>query len=58
MLKRDLENNSRKPGIQSENLHSDSLKKVQLTLSQGKTEKGDVADDDDDDAVRTGESQD
>jgi hypothetical protein len=38
--------------------HSDSLKKVQLTLSQVKKKKGDeVADDeDDDDAVRTSES--
>jgi hypothetical protein len=43
----------------SENWHSDSLKNVQLTLSQGKKKKGDeVADDDNDDVVRTSESQD
>jgi hypothetical protein len=42
-------------GTQSENRHSDSVKKVQLALSHGKKKKGDeVADDeDDDDAVRT-----
>jgi hypothetical protein len=33
-----------------ENWHSDSLQKVQLTLSQGKKKKGvDIADDEDDD---------
>jgi hypothetical protein len=38
----------------SDNWHSNSLKKVQLTLSQGKKKKGDEIDDeDDDDAVRT-----
>jgi hypothetical protein len=38
--------------------HSDSLKKIQLTLSQGKKKKGDgVADDEDNDAVRTNVSQ-
>ncbi len=42
-----------------ENWHSDSLKKCQLTLSQGKMKKGDdVADGKDDDAVRTSVSQD
>jgi hypothetical protein len=42
-----------------ENWHSDSLKKVQLTLSQGKKKKGEnVADDEDDDAVRNSVSQD
>ncbi len=47
-------------GAQSENQLSDSLKKVQLTLSQGKKKKGDEVDDDegDDDAVRTSLSQD
>jgi hypothetical protein len=38
------------------NRHSDSLKKCQLTLSQGMIKKGDVfvvADDDDDDEVTT-----
>jgi hypothetical protein len=41
-------------------LYSDSLKKVQLTLSQGEKKKGgEVADDeDDDDVVRTSVSQD
>jgi hypothetical protein len=42
-----------------ENWHSDSPKKVQLTLSQGKKKGDEVADDeDDDDAVRTSVSQD
>jgi hypothetical protein len=46
-------------GTFSENRHSDSLKKGQLTLFQGKMKKGDdVADDDDDYAVRTSVSQD
>jgi hypothetical protein len=38
-----------------ENWHSDSEKKVQLTLSQGKKKKGDEVkdEDDDDDAGRT-----
>ncbi len=41
-----------------ENWHSDSLKKLQLILSQGKMKKGDdVADDEDGDAVRTSLSQ-
>jgi hypothetical protein len=41
------------------NRHSESLKKVQLTLSQAKIKKADeVADDDGDDAVRTSLSQD
>jgi hypothetical protein len=44
MLKGKLDDNSRN---QVENWHSDILKKVQLTLSQGKKKKGDdVADDD------------
>jgi hypothetical protein len=42
-----------------ENWHSDSFKKVQLTLSQGKKKKGEnVADDEEDDAVRNSGSQD
>ncbi len=52
MLKRELENSSRKQGTQSDNWHSYSLKKVQ----QGKKKKGDEVaedEDDDDDAVRT-----
>ncbi len=59
MLKGELENNSRKPRDLTENRHSYSLKRGQLTLSQGKMKKGDVvAVDDDDDAVRTSVSQD
>jgi hypothetical protein len=39
-----------------ENRHSDSQKKGQLTLSQGKMKKGGgVADDEDDDVARTTE---
>jgi hypothetical protein len=46
-------------GTWSENWHSDSLEKVQLTLYQGKKKKGDdIADDEDDDVVRTSVSQD
>jgi hypothetical protein len=45
-----LENNSRKPRDLTKNRHIDSLKKDQLTLSQGMVKKGDdVAVDDDDD---------
>jgi hypothetical protein len=49
-----LENNSRKPGDLTENRHSDSLKKSQLTLSHGKMKKieDDFAYDEDDDAVK------
>jgi hypothetical protein len=44
-----LENNSRKPRDLTKNRHIDSLKKDQLTLSQGMVKKGDnVAVDDDD----------
>jgi hypothetical protein len=58
MLKGELENNSTKPRDLTENRHSDGLKKGQLTFSQGKMKKGDdVADDNDDDAVRTSVSQ-
>jgi hypothetical protein len=54
-----LENNSRKLRDLTENRHSDSLKKGQLTLCQGKVKKGDdVADDDDDDVVSTNVSLD
>jgi hypothetical protein len=54
-----LENNFKKPRDLTQNRHGDSLKKVQLTLSQGKLKKGDdVADDDDDDVVRSSVSQD
>jgi hypothetical protein len=46
MLKGKLENNSRKLRDLVGKLHSDSLKKVQLILSQDKKKKGDeVADD-------------
>ncbi len=42
-----------------ENWHSDSLKKVKLSLSQGKKKKGyEFDDEDDDDVVRTSVSQD
>jgi hypothetical protein len=42
-----------------ENWHSDSLKNILLTLSQGKKKKRDeVADDEYDEAVRTNVSQD
>jgi hypothetical protein len=46
-------------GTCSENWHSKSLEKVQLTFSQGKKKKKDeVADDeDDDDTIRTSVSQ-
>ncbi len=59
MLKGELENNSRQPRDLVGKLAQTSLKKVKLTLSQGKKKKGDeVADDkDDDDAVRTSVSQ-
>jgi hypothetical protein len=59
MLKGELENNSRQPRELVRKLAQTSLKKVKLTLSQGKKKKGDeVADDkDDDDAVRTSVSQ-
>ncbi len=57
--KGEFENNSRKPKDLTENRISDSLKKGPLTLSQTKMKNGDdVADDDDDDAVRTSVSQD
>ncbi len=48
-LKRELENNSRKPRDPTKNWLSDSPKKAHFTLSLGKTKKGDdvVVDDDD-----------
>ncbi len=56
MLKGELENNSRKPWGITENNHSDSLIKTQLTLVQGKMKMGDdVADDNN--AMRTSVSQ-
>jgi hypothetical protein len=59
MLKGGLENNSRKPRDLVKTRHSDSLKKGQLTLSQGKMKKeDDAADDEDNDAVRTSVSPD
>ncbi len=51
-----VENNSRKPRDLLKNLHRDSLKKSEVTLSQGMLKKGEVnvdADADDDDEVRT-----
>ncbi len=59
MLNRVLKNNSRKPRDLVRNMHSDSLKEGQLTLSQDKMKKGDdVVDDEDDDTVITSVSQD
>jgi hypothetical protein len=56
---RELENNSEKPRDLTENKHSDRLKKGPLSLSLGKMKKGDgVANNEDDDAVRTIVSQD
>jgi hypothetical protein len=57
-LKGELENISRKPRDWIENRHSDSLRKGQLNLFQGKMKKGDDVDDDDDDAMRTSVSHD
>jgi hypothetical protein len=54
----ELENNSRKPRDLVRNWYGNSLKKIQLTLSQGKKKGDDVADDKDDDAVKTSVSQD
>jgi hypothetical protein len=54
-----LENNSRKPRGLVRNWRSDSLKNIQLTLSQDEKKGDEVADDeDDDDVVRTSVSQD
>jgi hypothetical protein len=44
-------------GTYLKNRHSGSLKKSQLTLSQGVLKKEDVIDDADDDAVRTSVSK-
>jgi hypothetical protein len=58
-LKGELENSPRKPRDLVKNRHSSSLKKCQLTLSQGKMKNdNDVADDEDDDSVSTSVSQD
>jgi hypothetical protein len=58
-LKKELENSSRKPWDLVGNWHSESVKNVQLALSQGKKKKGDdVADDEDGYVVRTSVSQD
>jgi hypothetical protein len=57
-LKGELKNNYRQPRDLFKKWHSESLKKVQLTPSQGKKKGDEVADDkDDDDAVRTSVSQ-
>ncbi len=50
-----VENNSRKPRELLKNLHRDSLKKSEVTLSQGMLKKGEVNfdADADDDEVRT-----
>ncbi len=53
MLKEELESSSKTPRDQTINRHSDSLKKGQLTLSQGRMKMGDDVADDDDDVVRT-----
>ncbi len=59
MLKGELENNPRILRDLVGNWHSDSQKKVKLTLSQFKKKKGDeIEDDDGDDVVRTRMSQD
>ncbi len=54
-----MENESGKPRDLLKNMHSDCLKRVQLTLSQGITKKRDVSviADDDDDEERTNTSQ-
>jgi hypothetical protein len=53
MLKRESENDSKKLMDLLLNRHSDSLKKSQLTLSQGMLEKEYINDDaDEDDEVR------
>ncbi len=58
MLKRESENDSRKPRGLLKNRHCDNLKKSKLTLSQGMLKKWDVDDDaDDDDEVRISASQ-
>jgi hypothetical protein len=57
-LKGELGNNCRRPGGLIENWHSERLKEVQFTLSQGKKKGDDVDDEDDDDVVRTSMSQD
>jgi predicted transcriptional regulator len=57
--KGELENNSRKPSYLTKNWQSDSIKKGQLKLSRGKMKKeDDVADDDNDGAVRNSVSKD
>ncbi len=59
-LKGGIQNNSRKPRDLTRKRHSDSLKKGQLTLSQGMVKKReDVAVDgnDDDDVMRTSVSK-
>jgi hypothetical protein len=54
LSKGELENISRKPRDLTKNRHSDSLKKGELTLSQGMIKKGDdVKVDDSHNAVRT-----
>jgi hypothetical protein len=59
MLKERVGNNSRKSRDLLKNMHSGSLRKSQLALSQGMIKKGDVIvdADDDDDEVRNSVSQ-
>jgi hypothetical protein len=58
-LREQFKVNYRKPRDLTENRHSGSLKKGQITLFQGMVKKrNDVAVDDDDDAVRTSEPRD
>jgi hypothetical protein len=52
-LKRELEKTLDGQGTSLENWHSDSLKKVKHTLSQGKVKQGDEVADEDNDAMRT-----
>jgi hypothetical protein len=58
MLKKESENDSKKPRDLLKNRHSGSLNKSHLTLSQGMLKKGNVNSDADDyDEVRTSASQ-
>ncbi len=59
MLKGEFENNSRMPRDQVKKWHSNSLKKFNLLFLRVRRRKGDkIADDEDDDAVKTSVSQD
>jgi hypothetical protein len=58
ILKVEFENNSRKLRDLTENRHSNSLKRGQRSLCQGKVKKGDDVADDEDDVVSTNVSLD